>query len=119
MPEVRTPAVRQAIQASGPSRRGDVASDHKRKRSLAAIDLLEPGFNEIDAATLEMTDECERREFRRTLGDAIRLVAYELTMKVVHQYSDLDPDGDRYKRPSPGLPRSTIGSISSPVRFMA
>ena len=67
-------------------------------RILAAIDRLAPGFNEIDAATLEIADENERREFRKTLGDAIGLVAYELTMKVVRQYPDLDPDGDRYKR---------------------
>jgi hypothetical protein len=67
-------------------------------RILAAIDHLGPGFNEIDAATLEIVDENERRDFRKTLGDAIGLVAYELTMKVVRQYPDLDPDGDRYKR---------------------
>jgi len=67
-------------------------------RILAAIEGLAPGFNEIDAATMEITDEGERREFRKTLGDAIGLVAYELTMKVVRQYPDLDPDGDRYRR---------------------
>jgi len=67
-------------------------------RILAAIELLAPGFNEIDAATLEISDESERREFRRTLGDAMGLVAYELTMKVVRQYPDLDPDGDRFNR---------------------
>jgi hypothetical protein len=72
--------------------------DHSTgERFLAAIESLEPGFNALDAITSEITDETERRAFRSKLGEALRLVSYDLIMMVVRQHPDLDPDGERYR----------------------
>ena len=68
-------------------------------RLLAAIESMSPAFNQIDSLTTEIIDESERKEFRRIVGNAMALVAYELVMHIVRQYPDLDPDGDRFRRP--------------------
>jgi precorrin-2 methylase len=67
-------------------------------RILAAIDSLRPGLGELDLAVKELADEGERNAFIKTLGDTLFYGSYELTMHVVRQHPDLDPDGDRFKR---------------------
>lgn len=67
-------------------------------RFLAAVDSLEPGFNALDAIVSEIVDEAERKAFRSKLGEALRIVSYDLVMMVVRQHRDLDPDDNRYGR---------------------
>jgi hypothetical protein len=67
-------------------------------RLLAAVESLAPGLGELDLIVSEIADEAERKEFRLKLGEAFRVVSYDLVMMVVRQHPDLDPDGDRYTR---------------------
>jgi hypothetical protein len=69
-------------------------------RILAAVESLEPGFNELDSIVSRLADEAERKAFRSKLGEALMIVSYDLVMMVVRQHPDLDPDGDRYRRKS-------------------
>jgi len=64
-------------------------------RLMAAVESLEPGFNEIDSIISGMADEAERKAFSSKLGEALMIVSYDLVMMVVRQHPDLDPDGDR------------------------
>jgi hypothetical protein len=61
-------------------------------RILAAIDSLRSGLGELDAVAQDLADEGERTAFIKVLGDTLFYGSYELTMQVVRQYPDLDPD---------------------------
>ena len=67
-------------------------------RLLAAIDAMAPQFDEITLLTDEIADEAECRAFRETLANALQLLGYDLVMRIVRQYPDLDPDKEYFAR---------------------
>jgi len=73
---------------------------HRRAHSggnrftLAAIASLRAGLGELDAAALKLADEGERKAFIKALGDTLFYGSYELTMRVIRQYPDLDPSNN-------------------------
>ena len=64
---------------------------------LAAIEAMSPSFDEITFLTEEIADLVERKEIRVTVADAMSLLAYDLVMRIVSQYPDLDPDKGKIK----------------------
>lgn len=67
-------------------------------RLLAAIEAMtSPALNELDSASWNISQEAERKAFRTKLASAMALVSYDMTLAIVRQYPDLDPDGDRYQ----------------------
>ena len=44
-------------------------------RLLAAVESLEPGFNELDSIVSGIADEAERKAFRSKLGEALMIVS--------------------------------------------
>lgn len=62
---------------------------------------MAPQFDAITSLTSEIDDEGERKEIRKTLAQAMQLLAYDLVMRVVRQYPDLDPDKEYFKSRSP------------------
>lgn len=57
------------------------------------MEVLAPGreANALDALSWEITDEPERRAFRRKLGEIMGLYT-DLIVLVARQYPELDPD---------------------------
>ena len=68
---------------------------------LSEIEAMAPQFDAITSLTSEIDDEGERKEIRKTLAQAMQLLAYDLVMRVVRQYPDLDPDKDYFRSRSP------------------
>ena len=62
------------------------------ERIVKAIEDLTPGLNTLDVLSEQITDEEERREFRRKLGNIMILTGFDLLMPIVKQFPDLDPD---------------------------
>jgi hypothetical protein len=62
------------------------------ERILAAIESLKPGLGELDVVVKELVDEDERKAFIKLLGDTLFYGSYELSMHVIRQHPDLDPD---------------------------
>ncbi|MPZ10442.1 MAG: hypothetical protein GEU89_09555 [Kiloniellaceae bacterium] len=61
-------------------------------RLLSSIEAMTPQFDEITSLTGEIVDEGERKEIRKTVAAAMSLLAFDLVMRIVQQYPDLDPD---------------------------
>lgn len=59
---------------------------------LRSLQQLDPAFEELTSLTYQIDNEEERKAIRRHLAEAMRLLGYELTMHIVRQYPDLDPD---------------------------
>ena len=62
------------------------------ERIVKAIEDLTPGLNTFDALSEQITDQEERREFRRKLGSIMTLAGFDLLIPIVKQFPDLDPD---------------------------
>ena len=62
---------------------------------------MAPQFDEITSLTYEIADEGERKEIRETVAKAMQLLAYDLVMRAVRQYPDLDPDKELFKSRQP------------------
>lgn len=62
------------------------------KTLQAMTQAMTPAFNELDALSHRITDQEERRAYRRKLAELLSLVGYDLLMPVVKQFPDLDPD---------------------------
>jgi hypothetical protein len=64
-------------------------------RAVAAeiMDILAAGreLGALDTLSLKITDETERRVFRRNLGQIMGLYT-DLIVSIARQYPDLDPD---------------------------
>jgi len=60
-------------------------------RVMDAIRAAEASVNALEALSLEITDEEERRAFRRHIAEV--MIGYiDIQMSIVRQYPDLDPD---------------------------
>jgi len=63
------------------------------EKLMAALMRFTEPFNDITELTGEITDERERKDFRRPLGEiGVRL--YTAMLPIIRQYPDLDPDKD-------------------------
>lgn len=62
---------------------------------LAALRRLDSSSDEITSLTYRIDDEAERRAFRRRVAEAMHILSFDLVMRIVRQFPDLDPD----KRP--------------------
>lgn len=59
---------------------------------LAVLMRMDNSFDEITSLTYEIGDEAERRAFRRSVAEAMHILSFDLVMRIVRQYPDLDPD---------------------------
>lgn len=57
-------------------------------------------INEADPI-IRTLPEAEQSEHLRGLGDMMGHLWIKLQLPVVREHKDLDPDGDRFQRPSP------------------
>jgi hypothetical protein len=58
---------------------------------MDALRSAEASVNTLESLSLEITDEQERRAFRRHLAEV--MIGYvDIQMSIVRQYPDLDPD---------------------------
>lgn len=65
----------------------------KRETAERLLNALQGiSFDEATMLTYEITDDAERRLFRKALADAMQILGVDLTMHIVRQYPDLDPD---------------------------
>jgi len=62
------------------------------ERLLAALMRLGGPFDEISSLTYEIDDEAERSAVRRRVAEAMHILGFDLVMRIVRQYPDLDPD---------------------------
>lgn len=59
---------------------------------MEAIRAAETHVNTLEALSVEITDDQERKSFRRHLAEV--MIGYiDLQMLIVRKYPDLDPDG--------------------------
>jgi hypothetical protein len=65
----------------------------ERAIAVKVVEILSESrdLGALDALSLEIVDEDERRAFRRKLGEIMGRYA-DLLVSIVHEYPDLDPD---------------------------
>lgn len=62
------------------------------ERMIAALRSLNPGLDEATAITRSKRDQAEAGLIRGHLGQLMAGPLFDLTMHIVRQYPDLDPD---------------------------
>ncbi len=61
-------------------------------RMLKAGLALEARIGELDGLIGQLSDEKERNEYARALGNVIGIVSENFVRRIVRQYPELDPD---------------------------
>jgi len=61
-------------------------------RMLKAVIALEARLGELDILVSQLTDEKERDDYVRALGDVIGTISETFVRRIVRQYPELDPD---------------------------
>jgi hypothetical protein len=60
-------------------------------KRMAALQAAEPNLENLSALSTTVSDEFRRRRLRRQIGDVMSSHLY-MTMLIVRQFGDLDPD---------------------------